>query len=177
MPEKTIVDDHRCKLCLSPIPPQLLPVKDQILTDSERETLWQLFAEINQAWSLGGVENYKSSWLEFVETKISTSPNFTAEYSNAASVVRELIDVFRNDAFKMLFFHNGIPSGPPITRLAHAKKFVVDEFIRVQIVLGGFKAFVKESDKEQANYRGYIGGSRYTRIPRVRQNIVTKESD
>ena len=69
-----------------------------------------------------------------------------------------------DEAYRQLFLQNGIPAGPPVTRLAHAKRYVIDELIRVQVVAGGFKGFVSPSP---ANYNGYVGGSRYNRLPRV----------
>ena len=59
------------------------------------------------------------------------------------------------------------------TRLAHAKHFVVDEFIRVQIVAGGFKNFIRphETDirpENIVNYNGFIAGSRFNRIKPAR---------
>ncbi len=69
------------------------------------------------------------------------------------------------DAFRRLFLENGIPDGPPTTRLAHAKTYVIDEFIRVQVVASGFKGFAQPAS---LNYKGYVGGSRYIETPRVR---------
>ena len=151
--------------------------------------------------------NLKSSWLEFIEAKTHFEPSYVAEYSNAVLVVDELIETycegdrsgfstpkgsltggdwekfwkFSRPAFEKLFLDNGIPKNkPPTTRLAHAKRFVIDEFIRVNIVASGFRSFRPDKDvdaaSEQAgfdggpgrNYKGYIGGSRYNLKARVR---------
>ena len=56
----------------------------------------------------------------------------------------------------LLFLENDIPEGPPETRLAHAKKFVIDEFIRVNVVASGFKSFAAP-DNNGKNYKGYLG--------------------
>ena len=53
-------------------------------------------------------------------------------------------------------------SGPPLTRIAHCKTYVVNEFIRVQVAKEGFKSW------QGSNYKGFVGGSRYNRKPRAR---------
>lgn len=164
------VVDARCVFSLTPVPGQLLVRVEQVLTKTEQEILWKLFVAISEEWQIGNVLSFRSGWLEFIQVKMSSPPDFTAEYSNAASVVEELLHVYGDPAgYRMLLIDHGIPTGAPQTRLAHAKRFVVDEFIRVQILLGGFKSFVDPADHEEVNYRGYMGGSRYQRLRPVRR--------
>lgn len=150
--------------CQDPVDAALLTGEGQQITAAELEILWKLFVAIGQAWDDVRFENnLRSSWLEFIEAKTSASPSYAAEYSNAAAVVKELEQVHGEaNVYTLLLFRNGIPPGPPVTRLAHAKKYVVDEFIRVNIVASGFKSFGGK------NYNGYIAGSRYNRFPKVR---------
>jgi hypothetical protein len=153
------------KVCKAPLDANLLAGKRRILTDRERSSLWRIFMEIGRFWNnvLNDSDNLKSSWLEFIEAKTTSQPSYAAEYSNAVLVVDELITQYgEKEAFTRLFLRNGIPSGPPLTRLAHAKKYVVDEFIRVNIVAGGFRSFGGR------NYNGYLGGSRYNELSVVR---------
>ncbi|MCG8404140.1 MAG: hypothetical protein MI923_02970 [Phycisphaerales bacterium] len=166
--------------CHDKIDPGLIPTEDQVLTEHEREVLWQMFEEIGRCWEnvfspRRGVydsSNLRSSWLEFIEAKTTHEPSYVAEYSNAVTAIEELVDLYgREDAHKRLFLENGIEMGPPLTRIAHAKRYVVDEFIRLQVVASGHKAF------GGANYAGYIGGSRYTLSPRVRAYRPDKEQD
>jgi hypothetical protein len=83
---------------------------------------------------------------------------------NAVRAVGELIDMYGDDAFRKLFLDNHIPPGPPVTRLAHAKKYVINEFITMQVMMAsGFKHFGGK------NYAGYLKGSRYNGIPQVRE--------
>ena len=149
----------------------LLPREGQNLTQIERDKLWRIFQQIGYFWddlhsSAKDSANLKSTWLEFIEAKTTCEPTYVAEYSNAASVVDELIELYgEKKAFALLFQNNGIPKNPPrppLTRLEHAKKYVVDEFIRVNVVASGFKSFGCK------NYSGYLGGSRYNLKPRVR---------
>ena len=159
--------------CQSALQPGLLPREGPELTPYERNALWKIFQAIGRVWenlhpTALDSSNLKSSWLDFVEAKTDAEPSYVAEYSNAVLVVDELIDLHGDDeAYRLFFLHNGIPDGPPVTRLAHAKKYVVDEFIRVNVVASGFKSF-GAPDNNGKNYKGYLGGSRYNIRARVR---------
>lgn len=159
--------------CHAPLAPGLLPRQGQELTAYERGALWRLFQHIGLVWenlhpSATDSANLKSSWLEFIDAKTQQEPSYVAEYSNAVLVVDELIEIYgEQEAYKRLFLDNGIPEGPPVTRLAHAKKYVVDEFIRVNVVASGFRSFGPRGGRGR-NYKGYIGGSRYNIHARVR---------
>jgi hypothetical protein len=156
-------------LCQTKLAPGLLTGEGQILTQYERDALWKIFVQIGVCWKNVHQESVglKSSWLEFIDAKTSVAPSYAAEYSNAVLVVDELIALYGEpDAFDHLFFVNGIPDGPPLTRLAHAKRYVVDEFIRVQIVASGFRGFGGKN--RGLNYNGFIRGTRYNWTKRVR---------
>lgn len=155
-------------VCHLTIPATLIDPEARLLSFRERERLWEIFTEIGKAWK--NLEDdsltVRSSWLEFIHAKTMQQPSYAGEYANAIAVIQELERIYgREQAFHKLFFENGIPDGPPTTRVAHAKVYVIDEFIRMQVVAGGFKGFIKPSAK---NYKGYVGGSRYNLEPRVR---------
>jgi len=162
-------------ICHGVIPATLLDHEDRVLSAAARQSLWALFVEIGRFW--GNLDedsaSVHSSWLEFVEAKTTRSPSYIGEYVNAVSVVQELVGLHGRDAFSLLFQKSGIPGGPPTTRLAHAKRYVVDEFIRMQVVAGGFKGFAQPAS---LNYNGYIGGSRYNRLPRARLYTPAKDA-
>ena len=153
-------------------PGELIPAEGRKLTKTEYDILWHLFQKIGKIWSnvYNDGANLKSSWLEMLEAKTSSDPDYTGEYTNAAYVLQELIEMYGDDnAFNLLFFGHGIPEEAPKTRLSHAKYYVVDEFIRMQVLAGGFKHFGGDSDRiPQKNYKGYIKGSRYNRQSIVR---------
>ena len=131
-------------VCHDVVPATLIDAEDKLLSMPDREFLWKIFVEIGKHWENleDGSASVKSSWLEFIQAKTENEPSYIGEYSNAIAVVQELIEIYgRREAFSLLFFRNGIPDGAPTTRLAHAKRYVIDEFIRVQIVAGGFKGF------------------------------------
>lgn len=165
------------QVCQTPLKPGLLTGEGQQLTPYERNALWNVFVQIGACWD--NVRNdavgLKSSWLEFIDAKTTIAPSYTAEYSNAVLVVDELIAQYgEDDAFDRLFFRNGIPDSPPLTRLAHAKKYVVDEFIRVQIVASGFRGFGGKNRGK--NYNGFVRGSRYNWTERVRSFDPKKDA-
>jgi hypothetical protein len=164
------IDSGDCPRCFSPLEPGLIPGEGQTLTHYERDGLWRLFVYIGRCWNNVGKDSMglKSSWLEFIAAKTETPPSYTAEYSNAVLVIDELIVRYGEpDAFDRLFFQNGIPSGPPLTKLAHTKKYVVDEFIRVQIVASGFRGYGGRKNSGK-NYNGFVRGSRYNWTERTR---------
>jgi hypothetical protein len=159
----------------APLPPALIPSKPRDLTPSELWRLWPILVQIGKQWgNLGyGSAAIRSSWLEFLDAKTTKEPSYVGEYVNALVVMRELKAIYGGEyeAFKRLLFDNGIPPGDPTTRVAHVKRFVVDEFIKMQVVAGGFRGFVRPKDRatgEIINYNGFVGGSRFNRIRRVR---------
>ena len=157
----------------SPVDANLLDHEDEFLPGAAREKLWEIFVEIGRTWQNVKHDSagLRSSWLEFIEAKTKSPPTYVGEYANAISVMQELVGALgREKAFNMLFFYSGVPDGPPVTRLAHLKKYVVDEFITVQITASGFRGFVDNefSTNRPLNYAGFIRGSRYNERPMAR---------
>ncbi|MEO8133181.1 MAG: hypothetical protein ABI831_04295 [Betaproteobacteria bacterium] len=169
------------EVCRQRLASQLLPAEPRALTRAEIDGLWRIFVAIGTVWknTVHDSAGLKSSWLEFLTEKTRIQPSYVAEYVNALVVVEELILMYKTKAFEKLFLDNGIPLdsrgvlGRLDTRLAHAKHFVADEFIRVQVVAGGFKNFIRPHQTEIrpeniVNYNGFIAGSRFSRIKPVR---------
>lgn len=162
-----------CPIAQSPVGEQLLDHEDMSFAASTREKLWEIFVEIGRAW--GNVPQdsagLRSSWLEFIESKTTQPPSYVGEYVNAVAVMQELVEELgRQQAYQQLFFASGVGAGPALTRLAHAKTFVVDEFIKVQITASGFRGFADKefSTNRPLNYAGFIRGSRYNERPTAR---------
>ena len=181
------------EVCKQRLATQLLPAEPRRLTRTEIDGLWRIFVAIGRVWknTVHDSAGLKSSWLEFLTARTTSRPSYVAEYVNALEVVAELISIYGDsEAFENLLLDNhrpvddrGTPLDKPLakdgagikldTRLAHAKHFVVDEFIRVQIVAGGFRNFIRPLEPEirpenNVNYNGYISGSRFNRIKPVR---------
>ena len=181
------------EICKQRLASQLLAAEPRKLTRAEIDGLWRIFVAIGTVWknTVHDSAGLKSSWLEFLTAKTMSWPSYVSEYVNALEVVEELIKIYgETEAFENLFLDNGRPldnKGTPLnkplckndipikldTRIAHAKHFVVDEFIRVQVVAGGFRNFIRQHDTEirpenNVNYNGFIAGSRFNRIKPVR---------
>jgi hypothetical protein len=153
--------------CNTDVSADLLPGDIQELTAHEIDMLWRIFQAIGQTWSDTKTRsiNIRSDWLEFIHAKTRVAPSYTGEYSNAVSCVSEMILIYgEKEAFRKLLLDHGMPDpkAPPLTRVAHAKVYVVNEFIRVQVAKEGFKSW------QGSNYKGFIGGSRFNRKPRAR---------
>jgi len=157
------------------------------LPANQIEKLWQIFAQIGEHWKdvYNESKNLKSAWLEMIKAKTTQQPSYSAEYINAVLVIDELTQLYgEQEAYKTLFFSYKIPQSQPenkksqpilTTRLAHAKYYVIDEFIRMQVLSGGFKHFGGQSNAsgevvkvQGVNYKGFVKGSRYSNENLVR---------
>ena len=166
------------EVCRQRLGAQLLAAEPRELTRTEIDGLWRIFVAIGTVWrnTVHDSAGLKSSWLECVSEKTRIQPSYVAEYTNALMVVDELIGLYKGEAqaFESFFLRHGIAANSLDTPLAHAKHFVVDEFIRVQIVAGGFKSFIRPEQttgirpENVVNYNGFIAGSRFNRIKPVR---------
>lgn len=169
-------EEHSCvggPVCNEKLPASLIFAEGQKLTHQNKEALWEIFEAIGINWSntIYNSNNQRSSWYEMIKAKTENAPNYTGEYVNAIYVMNELKAMYgKGVAFKKLFFESGVDNAaPPTTRLEHCKIYVVNEFIKMQITAGGFKSWGAKYGGERAkNYHGFLGGTRYNRISRVR---------
>ena len=134
-----------------------LPDDQSLLDDNTTDDMWKLFLAICDYWK--NVQNpgaMKSSLIVFMNNRIKHDPNYSNEYRNASAVIRELInELGEKAAYKKLFTDPAAGIAPPMTKLARVRQMVSNEFIVLQLALGGFKEF---SSGEGANYPGYFGG-------------------
>lgn len=164
--------------------PEVFSAEPRELNADEMEQLWELFHAIGTYWENTSDDSagQRSSWTEFVILRAAERPSYIAEYESALKVIAELQAEFDADAFPTLFQHKLKAKDPCRTRMDHAKRFVVDEFIRMQIVAGGFRGFGSDADgtnrknRRPLNYNGFVRGSRYNRFVQVR-HYVPKSSD
>ena len=135
------------------------PLRDDesLLDDPTTEDMWKLFLAICDYWqNVPRPEAMRSSLIVFMNNRIKLNPNYMSEYRNASTVIRELItELGEKDAYKKLFTDPVANMSPPMTKLARVRQLVSNEFIILQLALGGFKAF---SSGDGANYPGYFGG-------------------
>lgn len=156
------------------LPPTLLVSPIGQLKPVEVERLWDLFQQIGRTWDNISADSagQRSSWFEFIGLRCTKEPSYLAEYRSALQVVQELVEAYGLvEGYRELFFNSKLTGetkdpSKTMSRLRHAKVFVVDEFIRVQIVAGGFRGF---GGRNRAyNYNGFLRGTRYNRVQRVR---------
>jgi hypothetical protein len=128
------------------------------IDDAVFESMWKLFQAIGKFWSNEEhPENMKSSLLVFMQNRILLNCEYNKQYINAKEVIDELIDKNKGDenlAYAFLFTNPGANIAPPTTKLAHTRQKVSNEFISLQLALGGFKVFGGAK-----NYLGYFGGA------------------
>lgn len=148
------------------------------LTEDEFSQLWYLFKLIEVAWQFEPIaDRLRSQWedmmlarcrdIERIEpnTKAPKLISYAAEYVNAANVIAELRnELNETDLIEIIFFSN---AEVILTRLDHMKAFVVDDFIKLYVLSGGFKQFGNGKLKD-SNYRAFMKGSRYAETPPVR---------
>ncbi|MBL8827545.1 MAG: hypothetical protein JNM18_11255 [Planctomycetaceae bacterium] len=151
------------------------------LEPAELESLWEVFLQIGRTWSnvVNDSAGQRSSWLEFVQLRCLQEPSYLKTYRNALSVVRETVDQKGLvDAYRFLLVNPELSKETKEakdidTALKHAKFYVINEFIRVQIVAGGFRGFGGRN--HAYNYNGFLRGTRYNRVQRVRTYRPAKD--
>jgi hypothetical protein len=126
--------------------PELAPSATGSLSVGERAELWAVAVEIAEHWGLHGLG--RAEFDEVLELKTTLAPSYLAEYRAAldalapASIegVLEVLAAPRRD------------EGGGFTAAAHVQTHVIEEFVRLLLARGGFRAF------GLANYPGFPGG-------------------
>jgi hypothetical protein len=146
------------------IGPDQLLMPDRELTEAEMAALWRVFVKIESVWKFEPMaESFHSQWLDMVKARIAHEPSYMGEYINAAAVITELEQMEVGTWEDLLFFKTVVEEKPKAkSKLEHAKFYVVNDFIRCFILLGGFTAFGGK------NYTGFMGGSRFADVAPVR---------
>jgi hypothetical protein len=126
-----------------------------------------MFRAIDAHWRLRiEVDLLRSRWLDMIEARSSGTPDYRAEYINAANVYEALVTKLGEDAAIVRLY--GMTAVTAVTqattRLGHAKFYVANDFIRCFVATGGYRGFVPKA----RNYTGFMGGSRYREWAPVR---------
>jgi hypothetical protein len=173
---RCLVPPDRQQYSREAVGPRMLHAHPGTLDPRQMDELWVIFKGIGDHWSNTSMESagQKSSWTEFVMLRCEQEPSYIAEYLNAIAVADEMRREHGERSLAQLFSHEPPPAERLSTRLDHAKYFVVDEFIRVQIIAGGFRGFGSDADGKRRqrlrplNYNGFVRGSRYNTQVQVR---------
>ncbi|WP_175611296.1 hypothetical protein [Mycobacterium sp. SP-6446] len=92
----------------------------------------------------------RSNLVAFIENRIQLNPNNLDEYVSAVEVIWELVaELGEEKGFRKFFTDRQANVSPPETRLAPVRQHVSNEFVSLQLALGGFKTF------GVTNYLGY----------------------
>lgn len=158
------------------------------LTQAELDRLWLIATAIYTTWELSradeadpfaqDVTHLRSTWTEHVRLRAEPTPasgltSYVGEYENALNILAELLPENLSDhpaaaLQKLLFAKPKAGAGATAlldTPLLHAKHYVVDEFMTVLIVGGGFRQF------GGWNYNGFLGGSRFDQVNAIAQPL------
>jgi len=148
-------------LAALPVPEAMILAMPGTLRPEELCQLWRIFAAIARTWGADGTSpDYQySQWLEFIHTRTATEPSYLGEYRAGLEVLSELGEYYGESLWHRLFFAH---DAQPDTRLAHLRKFVVEEFMQVWLTTGGFRTY------GAGNYNSYVAGSRFAVTPPYR---------
>ncbi|MGE7960068.1 hypothetical protein ACQKQA_26555 [Pseudomonas sp. NPDC089530] len=117
--------------------------------------MWELFVHIGKYWkNMEDPSPFRSQLYSFMLNRIKLRPLYSEYYSSAMKVMSSLIEELGEDeAYAFLFTDPDAAKVPPETAIALTRQAVANEFMALQLSLGGFKAF------GALNYCGYIGGA------------------
>lgn len=121
------------------------------------DAMWEIFVYIGKFWqNMDDPTPYKSLLYSFMLNRINLRPIYREYYFIAEKAMKELIKengADKDKAYEYLFTDRDAAKKPPETLIALTRQVVANEFMALQLSLGGFKAFGAK------NYCGYIGGA------------------
>lgn len=135
------------------------PLSNELPTFSDKTfaAMWEMFVHIGKFWqNMEEPTPYKSLLYNFMLNRINLRPIYRDYYIIAERTMKNLIDKNGGDkdqAYKYLFTDQDAAQMPPRTSIALTRQVVANEFMALQLSLGGFKEFGAK------NYCGYIGGA------------------
>ena len=117
------------------------------------EGLWQLFVAICARWQNAEPQTMRTRFIGFLSNRIELHPEYVSHYRLALTAIADLRRENGERAYEVLFTSPQAITTPPQTPLQIARQLVSNEFIALQLSLGGFKSFTGA-----INYPGYIAG-------------------
>lgn len=140
------------KIFQHPLSHELPPLSNKTFA-----AMWEMFVYIGKFWqNMEEPKPYKSLLYNFMLNRINLYPIYREYYIIAQKTMSTLIEENGGDkdqAYQYLFTDQDAAEIPPTTLIALTRQLVANEFMALQLSLGGFKAFGAK------NYCGYIGGA------------------
>jgi hypothetical protein len=126
-----------------------------------RETMWRLFEQIGKFWgNAADSRPFESRLYSFMANRVALNPLYTQYYATAKTVIDQLVaERGESAAYEYLFTDPLLNESPPVSPAALVRQLVSNEFIALQLALGGFLAF------GATNYPGYFGGANVPGAP------------
>jgi hypothetical protein len=143
-------NNEEAKTAKHPISTELSTLSNKIFA-----AMWEIFVHIGKFWqNMEDPTPYKSLLYSFMLNRINRHPIYQEYYVLAEKAMAELIaEKGKDKAYEYLFTDKDAANTPPETIIALTRQVVANEFMALQLSLGGFKAFGAK------NYCGYIGGA------------------
>ncbi len=119
------------------------------------DTLYELFEHIGRYWhNAEDSRNYQSELYIFIQNRINLYPIYQEYYRISSLTLRQLIEENGKEEAYQIVFTDPFANTPPVdSNLSIVRQKVSNEFVSLQLSLGGFKAFGAK------NYPGFIGGA------------------
>jgi hypothetical protein len=130
--------------------------------EAVRKAMWRLFEQIGKFWkNIGDPSEYESRLYSFMSNRIAIDPLYVDYYATAQQVIEQLIADLGSEgaAFQHLFTDAQANASPPTTPIGITRQKVSNEFVALQMALGGFLSF------GALNYPGYFGGANVPGAP------------
>ncbi|WKV52474.1 MULTISPECIES: hypothetical protein [Dickeya] len=126
------------------------------------DAMWQLFVHIGKFWrNLDDSPTYQPLLYSFMANRIDIDPLYQQYYATAQTVIAQLIQEHgQESAYTFLFTDASANQPPALTPLTITRQKVSNEFVALQLSLGGFKSF-----GGALNYPGYFGGANVPGAP------------
>lgn len=140
-----------------PLSAKLAPLETSTL-----DAMYQIFEQIGKFWdNVADSSVYKTRLFAFMGNRIDIDPLYRQYYTTAQATMADLVAQHGTDkAYEILFTDASANRSPPSTPLAITRQKVSNEFIALQLSLGGFQAF-----GGALNYPGYFGGANVPGAP------------
>jgi hypothetical protein len=138
-----------------PLSPAVPDIDDDVFA-----SMWDIFVNIGKFWgNMDDPAPHRSELYSFMLDRMRLQPVYRLYYVNARDTMQALIREHGSDGAYALLFTDQDANSTLASPLAVTRQMVSNEFVALQLCLGGFKV------GGALNYCGYIGGANVPRAP------------